>query len=92
MRLPRWMPHWLGDLVVELVGNWKLSRAIDRAFAAGDPEALAVFRTGTFAATFTRKGFFARGEEMVAYAERVIAADGSPYRYHRMFADFNDSN
>jgi hypothetical protein len=81
----RVLPRWLTDLAVELAGHWRISRAIDRAFAAGDPEALAVFRTGTFAAVFTRRGLYARGEEFVEYARLVVEKDGSGYRYHRLF-------
>ncbi|MFD6186123.1 hypothetical protein [Streptomyces goshikiensis] len=89
MKLPLllWLlPTWVSDHWVELTGNWKLTRAIDRAFAAGDSDALSVFKTGTLRATFTTKGMFARTDELVAYAELVVAADGCAYRYHRLFS------
>lgn len=82
----RVLPRWLTDLAVELAGQWRISRAIDRAFAAADPEALAVFKTGTFAAVFTRRGRDARGEELMEYARLVVEKDGSGYRYRRLFA------
>ncbi|NGO77741.1 hypothetical protein G6045_19045 [Streptomyces sp. YC504] len=85
--LMRVVPNWLSDFFVELAGHWQISRAIDRAFAAGDREALAVFKTGTLAVVFTRRGLAARGDEFVEYARRVCEADGSCYRYHRTFAD-----
>ncbi|NXY94464.1 hypothetical protein HYE82_08670 [Streptomyces sp. BR123] len=89
MKLPLllWLlPTWVSDHCVELAGNWRLSRAIDRAFAAGDTEALSVFRTGTLRATFTTDGMLARTDELVAYAELVVEADGCAYRYHRLFS------
>ncbi|MFD0353631.1 hypothetical protein ACFVHW_07760 [Streptomyces sp. NPDC127110] len=81
------LPVWVSDHWVELTGNWKLSRAINRAFAAEDPEALSVFRTGTLRATFTTDGMLARADELMAYAELVAAADGCAYRYHRLFSE-----
>ncbi|MGA4844684.1 hypothetical protein [Streptomyces sp. G45] len=87
--LMRVLPNWLTDFFVELAGHWQISRSIDRAFAAGDQEALAVFKTGTFAAVFTRRGLYARGDEFVEYAHRVFEADGSCYRFHRTFADID---
>ncbi|THA47485.1 hypothetical protein [Streptomyces sp. A1136] len=81
-----WMPLWMADYWVELTGNWKLTRAIDQALAAQDAEALAVFKTGTLRATFTEKGMVARTDELVAYAELVVAVDGCAYRYHRLFS------
>ncbi|MEV5279704.1 hypothetical protein ACFYMW_25560 [Streptomyces sp. NPDC006692] len=83
--LMRLLPTWIADLSVELAGHWQISRAIDRAFAAEDPQALAVFRTGAIAATFTRRGRNARGEELAEYARLVMDADQSCYRYHRTF-------
>ena len=82
----RLLPTWISDLAVDLTGHWRISRAIDRAFAAEDPQALAVFRTGALAATFTLRGCNARGEELAEYARLVMAADLSCYRYHRTFA------
>ncbi|MFF3863638.1 hypothetical protein [Streptomyces sp. NPDC002209] len=64
----------------------KLSRAINQAFAAEDPESLSVFKTGTLRATFTISGMLARTDELVAYAELVVEADGCAYRYHRLFS------
>lgn len=74
-----------------LTRNWKLTRAIDKAFAAGDAEALSVFRTGTLAATFTRGGSFARTNELVAYAALVTAKDGCAYRYRRLVSAPEDA-
>ncbi|MER6522607.1 hypothetical protein ABT246_37975 [Streptomyces sp. NPDC001553] len=85
-RLLCWLPLWMADYWVELTGNWKLTRAIDSALSAGDLEALAVLKTGTLRATFTTKGMFARTDELVAYAELVVATDGCAYRYHRLFS------
>lgn len=82
-----WMPLWMADYWVELTENWKLTRAIDQALAADDPEAISVFKTGTLRATFTTEGMFARTDELVAYAELVVAADGCAYRYHRLFSE-----
>ncbi|MGW2421350.1 hypothetical protein ACWC0C_19250 [Streptomyces sp. NPDC001709] len=82
----RLLPTWITDVVVDFIGHWRISRAIDRAFAAEDPQALTVFRTGAFAATFTRQGRKARGEELAKYARLVMATDLSCYRYHRTFA------
>ncbi|MFD9684104.1 hypothetical protein ACFWAD_29850 [Rhodococcus sp. NPDC059969] len=85
-RLLWWLPVWMAGYWVEFTENWKLTRAIDRAFAAGDSEALSVFKTGTLRATFTTKGMFARTDELISYAELVVAADGCAYRYHRQFS------
>jgi hypothetical protein len=82
----RLLPTWITDLAVDFAGHWRISQAIDRAFAAEDPQALAVFRTGAFAATFTHLGRDARGKELAEYARLVIATDLSCYRYHRTFA------
>ncbi|MER6480922.1 hypothetical protein [Streptomyces filamentosus] len=73
----------VADLAEEWRGHWHLSRGIDRAMAAGDMEALTCFRTGTLRAVFTRRGLYARGEEVAAYARAVLAADGD---CHRVFA------
>lgn len=82
IRLP---PTCITDLAVDFAGHWRISRAIDCAFAAEDPQALAVFRTGAFAATSTRRGRDARGEELAEYARLVMATDLSFYRYLRTF-------
>ncbi|MFJ2628979.1 hypothetical protein ACIO6T_37895 [Streptomyces sp. NPDC087532] len=82
----RLLPIWVTDLAVDLAGHRRISRAIDRAFAAEDPQALTVFRTGALAATFTRRGHNARGEELAEYARLVMTTDLSFYRYHRTFA------
>lgn len=81
------LPMCVSDYRVELSRNRKLTRAIDRAFAAGDVEARSAFRTRTLAATFTVGGRAARMDELVRYAALVMAADGCPYRYHRLFSE-----
>lgn len=85
--LMRVLPRWLIDVFVELAGHWKTSRDIDQAIAAGDREAFVAFTTGTFAAAFTRRGLYARGDEFVEYARLVLAKDGACARYHCTFAD-----
>ncbi|MEU9256131.1 hypothetical protein AB0D66_30385 [Streptomyces sp. NPDC048270] len=81
------LPMWVNEYWTELSRNRQLSRAIDRALAAGDVEALSVFRTRTLAATFTVGGRCARMDELVRYAALVVASDGCAYRYHRLLSE-----
>lgn len=64
----------------EVTGHAGLTRDIRNAVKGGDQEAAATFRTGTLAAALTTKGCNARGQEVVAYVEKVVAADGDSRR------------
>ncbi|MFH9765151.1 hypothetical protein ACH4N4_30540 [Streptomyces microflavus] len=68
------------DTATEVTGHASLTRDIRRAVKGGDQEAAATFRTGTLAAALTTKGCHARGQEVVAYVEKVVAADGDGRR------------
>jgi len=75
----------LRDLAVEVQEHRAMTRDIKGAIAAGDREAADTFKTSTLSAAVTRKGMFARGAEVAAYAKAVIATDGNADRYHRTF-------
>lgn len=68
------------DTAAEVSGHASLTKDIRKAVKGGDQEAAATFRTGTLAAALTSKGCNARGEEVVAYVEKVVAADGDGRR------------
>ncbi|MFI5739155.1 hypothetical protein ACIA9I_12370 [Streptomyces anulatus] len=68
------------DTATEVSGHAGLTKDIRKAVKGGDQEAAATFRTGTLAAALTAKGCNARGEEVVAYVEKVVAADGDGRR------------
>ncbi|MFF3998566.1 hypothetical protein ACFYX8_35320 [Streptomyces cyaneofuscatus] len=70
----------IADTATEVSGHAGLTRDIRRAVKGGDQEAAATFRTGTLAAALTAKGCNARGQEVVAYVEKVVAADGDGRR------------
>ncbi|MFE9484617.1 hypothetical protein ACFYNM_39315 [Streptomyces spororaveus] len=89
-RLLRLLPARLHDLLVELDGHRHITRSINSAKARGDQDALAVFHTGTLAAALTRKGMFRRGDEVLAYAQLVLAKDGTMHRYNALFT--SDTN
>lgn len=79
------MLNRIRDLFTEVKGNSQMSRDMDQAIASGDREAMATFRTGTFAAALTASGREARCREVEEYARRVIEADGNGRRFHRTF-------
>ncbi|WP_234316798.1 hypothetical protein [Streptomyces sp. NRRL S-15] len=68
------------DTATEVSGHAALTKNIRKAVEGGDQEAASTFRTGTLAAALTAKGRDARGEEVVAYVEKVVAADGDGRR------------
>ncbi|WP_330449736.1 hypothetical protein [Streptomyces anulatus] len=68
------------DTATEVSGHAGLTKDIRKAVKGGDEEAAATFRTGTLAAALTTKGCNARGQEVVAYVEKVVAADGDGRR------------
>lgn len=68
------------DTATEVSGHASLTKDIRNAVKSGDQEAAATFRTGTLAAALTAKGCNARGQEVVAYVEKVVAADGDGRR------------
>ncbi|MGC4925577.1 hypothetical protein [Streptomyces sp. DT117] len=70
----------IADTATEVTGHAGLTRDIRNAVKGGDQEAAATFRTGTLAAALTTKGCNARGQEVVAYVEKVVAADGDGRR------------
>lgn len=68
------------DTATEVTGHAALTKDIRNAVKGGDREAAATFRTGTLAAALTTKGCNARGQEVAAYVEKVVAADGDGRR------------
>ncbi|MFJ3089060.1 hypothetical protein [Streptomyces sp. NPDC086838] len=70
----------ISDAATEVSGHAGLTKDIRKAVKRGDQEAASTFRTGTLAAALTAKGCNARGEEVVAYVEKVVAADGDGQR------------
>ncbi|MEV6854748.1 hypothetical protein AB0M89_13175 [Streptomyces microflavus] len=70
----------ISDTATEVSGHAGLTKDIRNAVKGGDQEAAATFRTGTLAAALTTRGCNARGEEVVAYVEKVVAADGDGRR------------
>lgn len=68
------------DTTTEVAGHAGLTRDIKKAVKAGDREAATTFRTGTLAAALTSKGRDARGDEVVDYVAKVVAADGDGRR------------
>ena len=70
----------IADTATEISGHAALTKDIREAVKSGDQEAASTFRTGTLKAALTTKGCNARGEEVVAYVEKVVAADGDGRR------------
>lgn len=68
------------DTATEVSGHAALTKDIRGAVRGGDEEAAATFRTGTLAAALTTRGCTARGQEVVAYVEKVVAVDGDGRR------------
>lgn len=68
------------DTATEVSGHAALTKDIRKAVEGGDEEAASTFRTGTLAAALTTKGCNARGQEVVAYVEKVVAVDGDSQR------------
>ncbi|NUP16492.1 MAG: hypothetical protein HOZ81_10380 [Streptomyces sp.] len=68
------------DTATEVSGHAGLTKDIRNVIKGGDKEAASTFRTGTLAAALTTKGRDARGDEVVAYVEKVVAADGDARR------------